>query len=233
MRAILRGIVVALLPAAISATPAAAQKDAGYAVVKVGAFQQSTLLSYEDRVVGGASGTGTDFTVLSGGLTAGIDYVFGPWMLGFELDAVLGHREGELRGPGEPTRYGFDHMLNMRGRMGRYTRPDLLVYGTAGFSWAGWEAASPGPDRQRVAETLPGFALGVGVEYEWHHMLLFAEYLHGFYDARAYDVPIDANRRHSGDGDIDALRLGVKLRIGRDYRGLERGGWDKGYEPMK
>lgn len=233
MRAIVRAITLALLPAAVAATPAAAQRDVGYAVVKFGAFQQTTVFSFEDRVIGGASGTGTDASGLTGGLTAGIDYNLGLWVLGVELDAVLGHGEGDIRGRGQPTSYGFDHMVNLRGRVGRYTSPDLMVYGTAGFSWVGWEAAFDGPDRQRVAETLPGFVLGVGVEYEWHHVLLFAEYMHGFYDSKPYNLQFGTTERHAGDGDIDALRLGVKLRIGRDYRGLERDGWGPGHKPLK
>lgn len=250
MRATVRAAAAILaLAFGAAAGPAGAQSYDGNTIIKFGVFQQSMLLHMQDRLrVDGPvpfvqpadlTDSATVGTVLAGGLSIGIDFHLPYGLLaGFELDGSLGDaRINNLHGaraPIFPTDYGFDYLLNLRGRLGYYTRPDLLIYGTAGYSYVGWEAHGKSTGSAKVAETVPGFILGVGLEYEWHHVLLFAEYSHGWYDSRAYTLrfqtptvpPLPVNERHIADGEVDTIRLGIKFKVGHDHHG-----WGRWYDP--
>ena len=114
-------------------------------------------------------------------------------------------------------------------------RPDLLLYATAGVSFLGIQykrtedfiignvdAAVPFD----TGRTLNGGIVGAGVEYDWAHMSLFAEYLYANYNSFSADDPIVTNlnnaqvlsrERVRADLDEHLLRLGVKFKIGYDF----------------
>lgn len=218
MRAIVRTLAAALAAgsavfaiAAVGNTPAQAQSYDGGAIIKFGAFWQMTQMSIAQEQNGVSAGSGTQGGWLHGGVSAGIDWRL-PYnmMLGFEADGSFGDARGFVGG----IDYGFDYLFNLRGRVGYYTRPDLMVYMTTGLSYLGFEAQNQGVGRSKASETVGGWILGVGLEYEWHHVILFGEYNHGWYGSREFTLD---NVRHEVDAEVDVFRIGMKFKVGHDH----------------
>lgn len=212
MRAIARTVVGAVaLAVSAGTTPAAAQNYDGGAIIKFGVFWQATQLRIAQELNGVGFGSGTQEGWLHGGLSAGIDWrLTRNWLAGVEIDGSFGDARGRING----IDYGLDYQFNIRGRLGYYTRPDLMIYGVTGLSYLGFEAQNSGVGRFKAAETVNGWNLGAGVEYEWHHVLLFGEYSHTFYDTREFSL---GNSRYRADADADVFRLGVKFKVGHDH----------------
>lgn len=207
MRAIVRA-AVALSALALSFTAVQAQRYDGSAIIKFGVFGQGTRLDTRETQPVVASGSQDGFT---GGFSGGIDFHLPHHLLlGVELDGSFGDARGFVNG----TDYGFDYMLNMRGRLGVYVRPDLMIYATSGVSWLGFEAQQQGVGALKAVETVTGWTVGAGVEYEWHHVIVFGEYFHGWYGSREFNL---ANVRHEAEIDADVFRVGLKFKVGHDH----------------
>ena len=215
--------VALLLLVASGASPAQAQRYDGGGVLKFGVFGQGTFQNFD--VIQPLSGSAT-----ANGLTAGLSFGFdvhypGGWLLGLEVDGSFGDARGSTQG----INFGFDYLATLRGRFGVYTRPDLLLYGTAGLAFLGVEVQDVG-STDKAAETLTGLTIGVGAEYDWHHVLLFSEYLYTGYGARSFSIN---DIRHQIEPDAHLLRFGIKFKTGHDYdHGVPRGHGDR-YEPLK
>ncbi len=212
---ILRLVAALGLLVASGAGPADAQRYDGGGLLKFGVFGQGTFLSFDvDQPVAGSASPGG----LTGGLSLGFDVLNrNGWLYGIEADASFGDARGSLNG----TSYGFDYMATLRGRLGVYARPDLLVYGTAGVAWLGFEAQPIGVIGGKAYETLTGLTVGVGAEWDWHHTLLFTEYLYAGFGSRSFNVN---DVRHTADADAHLLRFGIKFKTGHDYEhGVSRG----------
>jgi opacity protein-like surface antigen len=154
-----------------------------------------------------------------GGVSAGMDIQLPyNWLIGAEIDGSF----GDSRGFVGVTDYGFDYMLNARGRIGFFARPELLVYATAGMSWIGFEAQQ-GPGL-KSSETVAGWNAGVGIEYQWDHVILFGEYFHAGF--ASHDFVLSGAR--SVDIDADVFRLGLKFKVGHDH---SHPNWGRHYEP--
>jgi opacity protein-like surface antigen len=200
-------IAASLLVLGSVATGATAQNFDGSGLLKFGVFGQGTFLDFgiARPLDGSASPSG-----LAGGFSFGYDLVAkGHWMVGIEFDGSFGDARGEALG----TSYGFDYLSTLRARFGFFPRRDWLVYGTAGIGWLGFEAQQPGIGN-KVAETVTGFAGGVGTEVDWHHVILFGEYLYGAFGEREFTLN---NVRHEVDADAHIFRVGIKFKIGHDY----------------
>lgn len=216
MRALFRAGVAACALVAGS-LPAAAQNYDGTAIIKFGAFGQYGSIGVSETAPAAASSTRDDF---QGGLSAGMDFRL-PYrlLLGVEIDASMGDSRNFVAG----TDYGLDYIFNARGRFGFYVHPDWLLYAAAGVSWLGFEAQQQGVGDFKASETVGGWTVGAGIEYEWHHVLLFGEYLHAEYGARPFTLGIV---RHEADLDADIFRLGIKFKVGHDHHH-----WGRYYEP--
>jgi len=212
MQAIVRAsAVMVALTFSLATTPVGAQSYDGGAIVKFGAFWQGTSMDISQTRAGVPAGSGSQDGWAHGGLSVGLDFHMPyNWMLGVEMDGSLGDARGFVGG----VNYGFDYLFNLRGRVGYYTRPDLLVYATTGLSYLGFEAQDHVAGRLKVAETLGGWNVGVGVEYAWHHVILFGEYSHSFFGSRSFTL---ADVRHEADADVDVFRLGIKFKVGHDH----------------
>ena len=204
---ILARAAAALLIAAVGTGSAAAQNFDGTGIVKFGVFGQGTWLGVDQKLPADGSASPSGF---AGGVSAGYDLVSkGRWMIGGEIDGSFGDAREKVL----DTDYGFDYMMSLRARFGLFPRHDWLIYGTAGVGWLGIEAQRPGIGN-KAAETLTGFVGGIGTEVDWHHVILFGEYLYGNYGDRSFTID---DIRHKVDVDSHFLRLGIKFKVGHDY----------------
>ncbi len=197
-----------LLVLAAGIVPANAQRYDGSAIFKFGVFGQNTRLQVQENQPLAASGSHE--SGYTGGVSSGIDFnITSRFLIGVEIDGSFGDARGVVNG----TDYGFDYLFNLRGRVGAYLRPDLLVYATSGVSWLGFEAQQPGVGI-KAADTVTGYIVGGGIEYDWGHAILFGEYSRGFYGSREFNL---AAVRHEVDLDVDVIRVGLKFKIGHDH----------------
>jgi opacity protein-like surface antigen len=185
-----------------------------------------------------AAGTGS----LDGGafgVSYGYDVVrHDSWIIGIEGDVSIEFAEDEI----EDRDYSVDFMSTVRGRIGAYVRPGWLVYATGGLALLGVEfrglrETTPRPEppnfvaeRSKISDTLTGWTVGAGTEFEWRHIVFFGEYLFADYDTWSFRDDIDPDlpassidfqldkRRHIVDiDDQHVVRLGVKFKIGHDF----------------
>ena len=193
--------------AMIGGSAALAQNYDGDTLFRFGAFGQGTFLNYGVTRPAAVSSSSNGLT---GGLSAGIDYHPSKyWLMGVEIDAGL----GDARGLANGFSYGFDYLATLRGRFGVYPDPDWLIYGTAGVAFLGTEVQSAITSSKAV-ETLNGLVVGFGVEYNWHHVILFGEYDYATFGTRQFTIN---NVRHETDADMHALRFGIKFKVGHDH----------------
>ncbi|MDX2154882.1 MAG: outer membrane beta-barrel protein [Hyphomicrobiaceae bacterium] len=196
----------AIVALGLAAGSAGAQSFDGTGVVKFGVFGQGNWLDVDISKPALFSVSPSGF---GGGVSAGYDLVSkGRWLLGGEIDGSFGDAREKAFG----IDYGFDYMLSLRARFGVFPRPDWLIYGTAGVGWLGTET-QVGPGLKNM-ETVFGFVGGAGTEIDWHHVILFGEYLYGAFEDRSFTL---AGVRHNYDPDAHIVRIGVKFKVGHDY----------------
>ena len=121
---------------------------------------------------------------------------------------------GEGRGTWNSVSYGFDYMATLRGRFGIYPSPDWLLYGTAGSAYFGFEAQNSGSNGLKASETVPGALVGLGAEYKWRSVSLFAEYDYTTFTQREFSI---GSLRYQVTPDAHMLRFGVKFNVGSDF----------------
>lgn len=196
-----------LLLVSIGIGAAAAQNYDGSGLLKYGSFAQGAFLDASQTQPSAASASPSGFT---GGVSLGYDLtVQGRWLIGLEVDGSY----GDARETAGSTDYGFDYLATVRGRFGVHLRPDWLLYGTAGVGFLGIEAQLNNVGL-KAAETLTGFVGGVGTEVDWHHVILFGEYLYGNFGDTSFDV---GGIAHKVEFDTHLARLGLKFKVGHDY----------------
>lgn len=197
------------------ASGAVAQSYDGSGLVKFGVFGQGTFLNVDQvaPVIGSADPQG-----FAGGVSAGYDLrLYDRWLVGLEIDGSF----GDARDKAGVTDYGFDYLFTARGRLGLFARPDWLIYGTAGVGYLGIEAQRPGSG-QKAAESLTGYVVGAGTEVDWHHVILFGEYLYGDFGNRNFNITdnsgfVPATLRHEASVEAHLVRIGIKFKVGHDY----------------
>ncbi|MBL8543582.1 MAG: porin family protein [Hyphomonadaceae bacterium] len=102
------------------------------------------------------------------GIQGGYNWtVGGSWVLGGELQATWGDREGDDGGSGGDVN-GVDigTEWSLRGRAGYLITPTILLYGTAGYVSMDVEASAPGGETP--SETITGWTYGVGGEWAFN-----------------------------------------------------------------
>ncbi|MFM9940628.1 MAG: outer membrane protein [Hyphomicrobiaceae bacterium] len=221
---IVRAVATVLLVAVSSFDTAQAQRYDGGGLLKFGMFGQGTFLDFGVDRPASASASSNG---LGAGLSLGYDVLNrNGWLYGIEVDGSFGDARDTALG----TSYGFDYMATLRGRAGVYARSDLLLYGTAGIAFLGFEAQRSGTTN-KAYETMTGLTVGVGAEWDWHHTLLFAEYLYAGFGSREFTLN---NVRHEADADAHLLRFGIKFKTGHDHEhGVSRDRNYGDYRSMK
>ncbi len=205
----------------VTATGAAhAQRYDGGGLLKFGIFGQAMSIDYGFTQPGTGSFSADG---MAGGLSLGFDVAnSNGFLYGIEVDGSI----GDMRTTALGTSIGFDYLATLRARGGYYMHPNLLLYGTGGMAFLGIEAQRA-PANLKAYETLMGWTLGAGLEWNFHHTLLFTEYLYANFDSRAFTVNAI---RHETDADVHMLRFGIKFKTGHDF---DHGSPRDRYEPMK
>jgi opacity protein-like surface antigen len=195
---------------------ASAQNYPGDGRLRFGTFFQLHAAGADESVPRDSSGDISGFGL---GGSFGYDWnIYKNWIVGVEADGVAVDAGGNL---GSGT-YNTDYFATFRGRVGYQYNPKLLLYGTAGVAFNGIHFRGPGaPDPQtgsrvfKSSTTLPGFVGGLGAEYEWNGMHLFAEYLGVGFEEWTFAGGVDG--RHAVDTNAHMFRLGVKFLYGHDH----------------
>ena len=224
--------------AALVAGQARAQNYDGAGLLRFGVFGQAATTDIDIQRPIVARGSVSD-TAFGGGVAFGYDYLFRSGLiLGIESDIGVDTMQAEHRG----REFSTNFMASVRGRVGGYVRPDLLLYGTAGVAFLGVEydgLVSPVTGRGvGDSDTVVGWIAGAGAEFDWHGMVFFGEYLFASYDKFSSDEVVEVFDegslavvstpfRNEADIDQHLFRLGVKFIIGHDYRPAEA------YVPLK
>jgi outer membrane immunogenic protein len=199
--------------------PAAAQNYDGAGLLRVGAFAQGTWIDAGSAVTaGGVTTTGSsELNGFGGGVSFGYDHRFAGMILGVEADASFDTASKVING----VDVGVDYFVTLRGRIGFDLRPGLLVYATGGLAALGAEGKfDPGTGLTKVAKTFTGGTVGGGVEADWHHVVVFAEYLYSSFGSETFTFGAD---RAEIDGDAHSFRVGIKFKYGHDHA---HGGYD-------
>lgn len=186
--------------------PVAAQNYEGPHQVRVGAFLQggsTTLNGYNAGVSENGSLGNNGF-----GITGGLEFLRqGGWSYGIEGDFGLGKGQRSIVG----ARYATDYFGNLRGRIGVYARPDLVLYGTAGIAFRGVNISEL--TGAANGKTLTGGIFGGGAEWHRRDTIFFTEYLHSVYSNSNDAVGINT---YGVKGNSDVIRVGVKFKVGFD-----------------
>lgn len=215
--------------AALVSGQAQAQNYDGAGLLRFGVFGQVGNTNFDIEEPEVARGSTSD-TAFGGGATFGYDYLFQNGLtLGIEGDIGIDTADADRRFRDFSTNF----TASIRGRIGGYVSPDLLLYGTAGVAFLGVEydgLTSPVSEfRFGESDTLTGWIVGAGAEYDWHGIVFFGEYLFASYDSFSFEEPVDIvdeggvlieSNFFRNDIDIDQhlFRFGVKFIIGHDHR---------------
>lgn len=216
---------------------ARAQNWDGSGLIKFGVFLQGSMIDYDiaQRTLTGdliarQAASPDGFGV---GISAGYDLRLGSFVFGVEADASFDDGGAKVRPQLGFTReqWGIDHLVTLRARFGYVVHPDLMVYGTVGYSLLGTEykdnnsTLASGGVTAAIAKryaTVDGIVFGGGAEYDLGWGIGFVEYLHneiGSWDFKSFTTGTLANnRRISLDGGSqDIVRIGLKFKVGHDH----------------
>ena len=197
----------------VGAGSVVAQNYDGDTIIRFGAFGQGAFQNFGTKAATNgvtAPGGSASPQGFGGGFSGGIDYHPHPsWLIGVEIDAAV----GEGRSMVNNITYGFDYLATLRGRFGVYPNRDWLLYGTAGIAYLGFEAQNHLTGTKQ-SETVPGALVGLGAEYNFKDMVLFAEYDYTTFGSRSFSL---GTTRFDVDSDAHLLRFGVKFNVGHDF----------------
>lgn len=214
---IFRRMIAAVALSLVATGAASAQNYDGNGMVRFGVFGAGEF--YDLKLSPDTAGK----TALDGaaiGFAAGYDLVFARRMvLGIEADLQVGDTRGNT--PFRELKTHADYLATLRGRVGFFLMPELLVYGTGGAAWAGLgienTAFSAGLGSSLDSnKTVTGWVAGGGVEYDmkdYFGTILFGEYLVGGFDTWK-NIP---GQGFDLNADVQTFRLGVKFKVGHDY----------------
>ena len=194
------------------AHPAAAQHIEGSHQVRAGFFASvdGARFNFDDPLSARAAGLGL-------GATGGLEWIRpGGLVMGIEMD--IGSRSGNraVDGSVPPIRAVTNYAITLRGRLGHYMRPDMVVYATAGLGALGSEIYADDATRTPKAHaTHFGGVFGGGLEYHRGSTIFFLEALHGRYGNRDVTLAGDTYRYKLT---TTSIRLGVKFKLGHDWR---------------
>ena len=214
------------LVSAGSAQQASAQNWDGSGVIRFGVFLQGSSLDYDIQQTPAAAAPFRQTASPSGfgvGIVSGYDLRLGSFLIGAEADVSFDDG-GAKASPFTREQYGIDYFATLRGRLGFFVHPNVLVYATAGYALVGTEyklnafispGGTAGPGSKKYG-TLDGVVYGGGLEWDMGWGTSFVEYLHtdiGGWDFQAFST----NNKISLDGTSDVFRLGLKFKIGRAH----------------
>src|SRR5262245_2262163 len=199
--------------AAAASVPAHAQNFDSAGLLRFGAFGQGSWTSFDIQEPAGLGSPTSDG--IGGGMSFGYDLLMpSGWLIGLEIDgSAEDSRTGDSRA-GQEHDLAVNYLATLRGRVGSYLRPDLLIYATGGLALLGVEHHGPfdiaAGERLKTQRTLVGWTIGAGTEVEWYDTIFFAEYLFASYGDFQFTEPnLDRTRFEASVDQEHVLRLGV------------------------
>ena len=219
--------------AAVASGQALAQNYDSAGLLRFGVFGQGSIVRSDLEIrdsffsdapnIENGSKTKDSF---GGGLSFGYDLLMpNGWLIGLETDGSVDDWQDNRHS----HELGIDWLATIRGRIGTYLRPGLLVYATGGVAFLGMEykrtpvfdnlAAQLGVPFKN-SRTLIGGIGGGGVEYEWNNIILFGEYLYasyGGFDGVDFTLSNGPEQYKVNVDEQHIFRLGVKFKIGYDF----------------
>ena len=145
-------------------------------------WQVGALLGYgyadTSFAVGGSEllADGTDLTAsgfsygadgILGGVMVGWNWQYGDFVFGAEGDWVGSNLTASQKFGDNTVDASVDWMAGVRGRAGVLVAPDLLLFGTIGYGWAGIDLPVAGPYGGPGSDTFSGWQFGGGGEYRF------------------------------------------------------------------
>lgn len=234
--------ILAMTMAAAAITAATSRHDAAQAQyvegnhqVRAGFFIAPGNVSYDITDLGGpttvhGSGSGVGF-----GASGGLEWIrAGSMTWGVELDIGTANGSKIFAATAPPIKASADYAASIRGRLGFYARPDLVLYGTVGVGAIGTEIAhtTGAGNLPKTSKTNIGVVYGAGIEYHRGATILYAEYLRGDYGSQTATITSGLTTydyRYSVDQNL--FRLGVKFKVGHDWKDDHR--HPQHHQPMK
>ncbi len=178
---------------------------------------------------GGAPfGRDEGFHHVRGGLAGGqigLNYQFGYWVLGAEVDASWAHLEGshhDVAFAGDVNHSRVDSIVTASGRLG-YSVDRVLGYVKGGGAWVHdkfWvsSVATPDVERERGTSNRNGWMAGVGVEYafadNWSAKIEYNHIDLGRKRAEFTNLAGAAIYRQDIDQTLNLFKFGINYRFG-------------------
>jgi outer membrane immunogenic protein len=99
-----------------------------------------------------------------GGGQVGYNLTIGKVLLGIEGDIAFAGIDGDTFFEGKNAQSEMDWIATLRARAGLLATDKVLVYGTGGVAWAGWNDSIGGVVTGDWSTTYTGYAAGGGIE---------------------------------------------------------------------
>jgi outer membrane immunogenic protein len=151
-----------------------------------------------------------------GGGQIGYNWNLGGVILGVEADLAFTNIEGDSFFGGKNQASELDWMATVRGRAGMLIRDNMLVYGTAGVVWGGWDdSATPIVVPHRWSTVYTGYTVGGGIEsIITRNVSVKLEYLFvDFGDATHKWTDSGLSGTATFDHEVHTVRLGVNFKL--------------------
>jgi outer membrane immunogenic protein len=145
---------------------------------------------------------------MQGAVSAGYDFQFSHrWVLGVFLDYSFGEIDGTFD---TIAKLAIDKQWAIGGRLGLLATPSTLLYTSAGYTRADFEASQSGVTI--ADETLDGFFAGLGIEQAINHNLsVKLDYRFSDYE----DIAVNGSTNF--DNEVHSVRLGVNWKFHTDH----------------
>jgi len=201
-----RSIAAALVCSAFGSTAASAQNYEAPGVLRFGVHGQGTFVDADLTVDGTTTAAAIDKAGF--GASFGYDWRMDRVMIGVEADVTTVSDSLKAR----PESVAVDYLSTVRGRLGWFATPRVLLYATGGL--AALHGAYEPNTARREADIVTGWTAGGGAEYNISDMSFFAEYLRTDFGLHKWN---SAQGALPVESQADIARVGVKFKIGFDY----------------
>ena len=167
------------------------------------------LLEDDTDLTNGDFSYGADGIV--GGVITGWNWQYDSFVFGVEGDFVGSNLTASQTFDDNVVDASVDWMAGIRGRAGFLVMPDLLLFGTVGYGWAGIDLPVSGPDGGPGSETFSGWQFGGGGEYRFdQNWSMRLDYLYTDLDAQTVTY---SDTDVTYDPDIHQVRAGLVFKF--------------------
>ena len=146
-----------------------------------------------------------------GGVITGYNWQYDNFVFGVEGDFVGANLTASQTFGDSVVDPTVDWMAGVRGRLGFLVTPDLLLFGTVGYGWAGIDLPVSGAFGGPGSETFSGWQFGGGGEFRFdENWSLRVDYQYTDLDAQTVTY---SDRSITYDPDIHQVRAGLSFKF--------------------